>query len=91
MNEMELKLRDLIIEELELDPDDISHLGASDPLFETEDQDNYGLDSVDAVELAVLVKRNFSIELSEEDSGAFHSIQTLALKIMEKQLINSTN
>ncbi|MNW47910.1 acyl carrier protein [compost metagenome] len=88
MNELQSKLRDLIIEELELDLDEIGHLGMDDPLFDNEDVENYGLDSVDAVELAVLVKRHFNIELSEGDSGAFVTIRALADKIQEKQLIN---
>ncbi|MNE20611.1 acyl carrier protein [compost metagenome] len=88
MNELQAKLRDLIIEELELDLDEIGHLGMDDPLFDNEDVENYGLDSVDAVELAVLVKRHFNIELSEGDSGAFVTIRALADKIQEKQLIN---
>ncbi|MNN53923.1 acyl carrier protein [compost metagenome] len=91
MNELQAKLRDLIIEELELDLDEIGHLGIDDPLFDQEDVENYGLDSVDAVELAVLVKRHFNIELSEGDSGAFVTIRALADKITEKQLINSGN
>ncbi|MNW34646.1 acyl carrier protein [compost metagenome] len=92
MNELQAKLRDLIIEELELDLDEIGHLGIDDPLFDQEeDVENYGLDSVDAVELAVLVKRHFNIELSEGDSGAFVTIRALADKIKEKQLINSGN
>ncbi|MDQ0089657.1 acyl carrier protein [Paenibacillus anaericanus] len=86
MYEFEYKLRELIINELELE--DVNHLGLDDPLFETDEADNYALDSVDAVELAVLVKRNYNIELSEEDSGAFASIRLLAAKVMEKQTIN---
>lgn len=88
MNELELKLRDLIITELELDEEEIGHLGVTDPLFDGDNPDNYGLDSVDAVELAVLVKRHFNIELSEGDSGAFVTIQALAAKIKEKQFID---
>ncbi len=89
MMEMMEKLQKLIIENLELDIDEVGHLGMDDPLFDDGEGENYGLDSVDAVELAVLVKRQFKIELAEEDSGAFLTIRTLAEKIQEKQSVNT--
>lgn len=91
MTEFEVRMRALIIEELELDEEEIGHLGAEDPLFDNNDQANYGLDSVDAVELAVLVKRNFNIELSEGDSDSFTTIKALAAKVQEKQYANAHN
>ncbi len=54
-------------------PDDID---SSAPLF----GDGLGLDSLDAVELVVLVQKNFGVQIADMDEGktAFESVDTLA-------------
>ena len=76
---MELKneLKKLIIESLaleEITPDDIVD---SEPLF----GEGLGLDSIDALELGMALKRKYNITLEndkEENQKYFYSIDTLA-------------
>lgn len=70
------QLKRLIVEELNLEdvkPEDIED-GA--PLF----REGLGLDSLDAVEIVMLLKKHFGIEFRnmDEAKGAFQSIDTLA-------------
>ena len=74
-NELKRSLKQLLIEGLRLQdlrPDDIED-GA--PIF----VEGLGLDSVDALELVVLVEEKFNIEIPDEDVGkrAFASIDAL--------------
>ena len=70
------KLKERLIAELQLEdvrPEDINDTA---PLF----REGLGLDSLDAVELVVLVKRNFGITMqnAEEARRAFASVAVLA-------------
>ena len=70
------KLKERLIAELQLEdvtPDDIDDTA---PLF----REGLGLDSLDAVELVVLVKRNFGITMqdAEEARRVFASVAVLA-------------
>jgi acyl carrier protein len=68
----ELNLEDVIPEEIEDDA----------PLF----GEGLGLDSLDAVELVVLLEKHFGIEIKnlQEGRAAFQSINTLAAYIEER-------
>lgn len=79
LDEIKVKLKKVILEGLELEG--MEEKTYEDILF---DPSGYGLDSVDAVELAVIIKRNFGVELTEEDSEAFTNIETLAQRIFER-------
>lgn len=75
---MEIKeqLKKVMIEELNLEgmsPEDIQD---DAPLF----REGLGLDSLDAVEIVMLLKKHFGIELKsmEESKPAFQSINSLA-------------
>jgi acyl carrier protein len=73
------KLKVALIEELKLEdvtPEDIQD---DAPLF----IEGLGLDSLDAIELVVLVQRNFGLAIQdqEEARAAFASINTLAAYI----------
>lgn len=77
MNETELAIKELIIEALNLEdigPDDIeSHA----PLF----GEGLGLDSIDALELGVAIRRKYGVNLdvdSEEIRQHFESVANLA-------------
>ncbi len=77
MNETELDLKKLIIEVLNLEdvaPDDIE---SAAPLF----GDGLGLDSIDALELGVAIRRKYNVNLdidSEEIREHFASVSNLA-------------
>ena len=82
---MDLKeqLKALLIAELTLEavrPEDIVD---GDPLF----VEGLGLDSLDAVELVMLLQKHFGIELKSMDEGrpAFASINSLAAFIEARQ------
>ena len=75
-----------IIEQLnlqDLKPEDID---ADNPLF----VDGLGLDSIDALELIVLLQQEYKIKLSKADDGpkVFRTVRTIAEYIMEHQTEN---
>lgn len=71
------KLKTQIIETLNLEdlsPDDIND---TDPLF---GDDGIGLDSIDALELIVLMNKEYNIQIADPEEGknVFHSVKTMA-------------
>lgn len=76
MDELILTLKQELIEVLNLEevqPDDIDN---NAPLF----GDGLGLDSIDALELIVLMEKNYGIKLQDANQGKeiFKSINTMA-------------
>ena len=76
MEDLILELKKKIIESLKLEemtPDDIN---ADDALF----GDGLGLDSIDALELIVLMEKDYGIKLASpaEGKAIFKSIRTIA-------------
>jgi acyl carrier protein len=81
-NELKLHLKQLLIDGLRLQdlrPDDIQDTA---PIF----VEGLGLDSVDALELVVLVEEKFNIQIPDEDVGkrAFASIDALTEYVSEE-------
>ena len=70
------ELKALIVKECRLHDLSPADIGDDDPLF----KDGLGLDSLDAVALALVLETRFKIEVPDEVVGekAFHSIRTLA-------------
>ena len=77
MTPIELELKQLVIDTLNLEeitPDDIA---TDDPLF----GEGLGLDSIDALELGLAIKKKYGISLSSENEEIrqhFYSIASLA-------------
>ncbi|MBT0719700.1 acyl carrier protein [Tatumella sp. TA1] len=77
MTPVELELKQLVIDTLNLEeitPDDIA---TDDPLF----GEGLGLDSIDALELGLAIKKKYGISLSSENEEIrqhFYSIASLA-------------
>lgn len=77
MSELENELKTLIIETLELEeitPEDIND---EEALF----VDGLGLDSIDALELGMTLKKKYNLSMGtnkEENKKHFYSIKTLA-------------
>lgn len=80
---MHNKLKELLIEELNLVDVNVNDIDDDAPLF----VEGLGLDSLDAVELVVLVQKNFNVEIKNMDEGkvAFQSVNSLVDFIKERQ------
>ena len=84
MADLNTELKQYIIEALNLEdmtPDDIDD---DAPLF----GEGLGLDSIDALELGMAIKREFGISFSKgpaENKRVFRSVRTLAAHIMEQK------
>lgn len=85
MEEKELidKLRQEIIQQLNLEDMSIEDIDPDAALF----GDGLGLDSIDALEIIVLLEKNYGIKIEDPKEGKkiFSSIRTLAHYIMEHQ------
>jgi acyl carrier protein len=76
MDNLMQKLKVQVIERLNLKDLKPSDIGDDQPLF----VEGVGLDSIDALELIVLLQQEYNIKLSNADDGprVFHSIRTMA-------------
>jgi acyl carrier protein len=82
MTDLKRKLKELLIERLKFEdmtPDDI---GDDEPLF----AGGLGLDSIDALEIVVMLESEFGIKVKNEVSARdhFRSISTLAAYVGQK-------
>jgi len=77
MEELKLQVKEVIISSLQLEDITPENIVDSDPLF----GDGLGLDSIDALELGVALKKKFGIKFSsesEENKKHFASVNALA-------------
>lgn len=76
MEDLKTKLKEQIIDQLNLEDINISEIENETPLF----GDALGLDSIDALELIVLLENNYGIKLTNPEEGkkVFVSINSLA-------------
>lgn len=76
MEKLKNQLKEIIVTGLKLHDITPDEIRDNEPLFE----DGLGLDSLDAVELVVLLNKNFGIQIQnmEEGKTAFESVNTLA-------------
>lgn len=81
MEDLKLELKTKIIEALNLEDIEITDINDDDPLF----GDGLGLDSIDALELIVLMDKDYGIKLTDPKEGKtiFQSINTMATYISE--------
>lgn len=84
MEELIVELKQRIIEALNLEemtPDDID---TDAPLF---GEDGLGLDSIDALELIVLMEKRYGIKLASpaEGKAIFKSVRTIAVFVNENR------
>lgn len=76
MSSLALEIKELIIESLDLEDISVEDIKDDEPLF----VDGLGLDSIDALELGLAIKKRFDIKLdanSEETKQHFASINSL--------------
>ena len=81
MEELINKLKQEVIEQLNLEDVSANDLNPDSPLF----GEGLGLDSIDALELIVLLEKNYGIKIEDPKDGKkiFYSIRTMAEYIME--------
>ena len=85
MEDLKLKLKQQIIEALNLEGMKPEEIADDEPLF----GEGLGLDSIDALELIVLLEKNYNIRIEDPKDGRkiFESINTMAAFIESKQTI----
>lgn len=83
MEELMSKLKTQIIEQLSLHHLQSGDIGDDQPLF----VEGLGLDSIDALELIVLLQQQYNIKISNADDGpkVFRTVRTIAEYIQEHQ------
>ena len=80
--EQEIKLAELIVESLNLEDVSAEDIGPEDALF----GEGLGLDSIDALELALAITQNYAIQLKADDKNmqqAFGTLRSLNAYVMQ--------
>jgi|TARA_B100000959_G_C14453159_1_gene407711 acyl carrier protein len=82
MSDLKIKLKEQLIEHLNLEDLSIEDIANDLPLF----GDGLGLDSIDALEIIVMLDNKFDVKISNPEEGAkiFQSVNTIA-EFIEKQ------
>lgn len=80
MTELKENLKKQIVEQLNLKDVNPTDIGDDQPLF----VEGLGLDSIDALELIVLLQQNYGIKLARAEDGptVFRSVNSMADYIM---------
>ncbi|MGI6117472.1 MAG: phosphopantetheine-binding protein [Bilifractor sp.] len=70
----------MLIEALGLDDIDAAEVNYDAPLFASmdDDEEGIGLDSVDALEIIVMLRNNYGIRMKDEDKKALRSVRSIA-------------
>ncbi len=77
MNELESELKRLIVSALALEDVEASSIDSEAPLF----NEGLGLDSIDALELSVVLSREYGVSIKADDAqnrSIFSSVRSLA-------------
>jgi acyl carrier protein len=83
MESLKQELKAKIIENLNLEDFTVEDIADNDPLF----GEGLGLDSIDALELIVMLDKDYGIKIADPKQGKdiFESIETMAKFITENQ------
>ena len=76
MSQLKIKIKEKLIEHLNLEDFNQDNFRDDAPLF----GDGIGLDSIDALEIIVMLDRDFNIQISNPEEGAkiFQSVNSIA-------------
>lgn len=80
----ELKMAELLVEALNLEDMEAEEIGPEDELF----GDDLGLDSIDALEIALAISQEYGVQMKAEDEStreAFRSIRSLTNFVEQHQ------
>ena len=81
-SDFEKEVADLIVEALNLEDVEASEIEPEEPLF----GDGLGLDSIDALELALAITQKYSVQLKADDANVkevFSSLKSLSAYVDE--------
>lgn len=84
MNALSTEVKQLIIETLDLEDIEPADIDSEEPLF----VDGLGLDSIDALELGVAIKKTYNVKIDENSDDSkkyFYSVKTLCEFIAENR------
>ncbi|PLW67653.1 phosphopantetheine-binding protein [Pseudohalioglobus lutimaris] len=84
MNELQVKIIQLIIDSLDLEDVSPEDIGVEEPLF----NEGLGLDSIDALELGMAIQQQFGVRIDAEDEATrehFRSVASLAAFVSANQ------
>ena len=82
--ELEVQIKQLIIDSLELEDISVDDIADDEPLF----NEGLGLDSIDALELGMALKKKFNLEMSKDNNKNkkyFYSVKTIANFLRKQQ------
>ena len=77
MNSLENELKEMIIESLDLEDISVEDIDSKEPLF----NEGLGLDSIDALELGLAIRKKYNVRIDAEQSDVvkiFASVAALA-------------
>lgn len=88
MNELEQKIYDRMLEEMDIDESEIYNIEADTPIFSSDAEDGKPcmmLDSLDALELLTLIYDEWGIDVPAEDMSSLRTIKSIAEYITEHE------
>ncbi|MFL0809892.1 MAG: acyl carrier protein [Agarilytica sp.] len=77
----EQKLAEILVEALDLEDIGAEEIDPEAALFGSADPNGLGLDSIDALEIALAIAQNYSVQLKSDDENnrqVFHSLRSLS-------------
>ncbi|RQS11022.1 acyl carrier protein [Burkholderia sp. Bp9002] len=91
MDTLKLQIKRLLIDMLDLHDMTVDDIDDDAPLFST---DGVGLDSVDALEVGIMLRKQFNLTIAANDESTrahFRSVNTLAALIAGQQANRQSN
>ena len=84
----EAQLARILIEALDIDDVDAADINPDAPLFDPENEDSLGLDSIDALEISLAISKAYKVQLeaeNEDNKKIFFSLRSLSAYVTTAQ------